>query len=375
MEMHQTKSKHEDSNQSQHSETSQPADEPMQTKKITDLNDDCLMKTFVDFDLQNLLNVAIVSKWLQPAAAEMYRRKFGGKQVIIYGCNDIHPNMRNAYIKPKEYDDYIICFGLRTSLLYLRCFGPSISYLLIDCNKSYSKRYEYLLQYINKYCAASNIKIWSMPDIATEQEFQNVYVENVEAIDCDLSFVVAKCFPNLRQLKLDCVRIPDRFTGKLFPHLEHLTIEYIHCNGFTPVEFAAGLLNGIHQLKSFVIKFHGFPSGSGLSISELLDLIKDKPLITTVVAWSNIDEQVYSPEVKQIVDEHSALVELDLPCYRFGIADAIALIRPLKSLQKITFQMQQTDYLDFVPQLKGKWKAARKRFSYLYSGYGLVKLD
>lgn len=55
------------------------------TTKITDLNDDCLVKCFKYLDLISLFKVSVASKWLRPAANDVYNRKFGSNKVRFRG--------------------------------------------------------------------------------------------------------------------------------------------------------------------------------------------------------------------------------------------------------------------------------------------------
>lgn len=214
-------------------------DEPMKpATKIVDLNDDCLMKIFGYLDLQSLFSVAIANEWLRPAANDVYKRKFGTKLINICKCDDYRPVTRaygrgehvaydhrvpihliDLQAKPSQIHSFQIC-GLKTTLLYLRCFGSSIKDLKICYNRSTSKRYGYVHQYINDYCTESlvSLSFKQMTETMSIEQFQKNFV-NVEEIDFlfsnfgDQSFF--KCFPNLIRLRIYRVRTVQNFMGTL----------------------------------------------------------------------------------------------------------------------------------------------------------------
>lgn len=89
--------------------------------KIIGLNDDCLVKVFDYLSLLELFNVAIANEWLRPAAAAVYKRRFGGYPVTINKCCDVRGFIPPT--SPYKSNDRIDIFGLKMCLRYLRCFG------------------------------------------------------------------------------------------------------------------------------------------------------------------------------------------------------------------------------------------------------------
>lgn len=346
--------------------------------KITDVNDDCLVNFFEHLDPQNLLNVAMANANLRPAAAEVYKRRFDKKLVRIERC-ETRPNTRAAARNDcmnksfaLEFDtesDTITIRGLKTCLMYLRCFGPYITDLLIDYgkSKSMSKHYEHVHQYINDYCAGSLISFafYYMQKDAIIEQFQKGFanVKKVRIFDNCLilqspSFV--KWFPELRDLKLNDLRA-YRFIEKPFQHLEHLYIgvSYAHHSGFLRETIATNLLNGIHQLKILQIESeHVIPL---TSIDIWLDVIKEQSSITEFYVEDN--GPMNTAEVSRLIEENSTLIGLILPNYRLTIDDAIVLVRQLNSLMKFMFQMLDSEYSQLVSQLDDKWEA-KKNYTY-----------
>lgn len=337
------------------------------TTKITDLNDDCLTKMFGYLNLQSLFNVAVANEWLRPAANEVYKRKFDTKIVKISGLD--YRRKKKQYSVPKEYgSNGIRIVTLKTSLQYLRCFGPSVSNLKIIYQAAETKRYEYVHQYISDYCAdtLACIEFQSMPNIPIKQ-FQKVFVnvKEVAVINTVLeqhlqSF--AEWFPNLSCLKLHYSQRGQCFTTEPFQHLEQLSVFGPHA--FYPNGFVTDVLRGAHQLTRVDVYIFGeeeFP------IESLLDMIKDKPLLAEFTYEAS---KICHPmavdlaAVHRIINEHPALLELVLPQYQFPLDGVHALIDQLDSLKEFRFIMRHSEYNDLVLQLNNEWCSTSYRFWY-----------
>lgn len=211
-----------------------PESESIATK-ITDINDFCLIKIFEYLDLQSLLSVAIANEWLRPAAREVYKCKFNETTVLIEECENVHP--KESFELEESY--FITVRGLTMCLKYLRCFGPILSGLSIRYDDSESKRYDYIHQYVNDFCADSltDISFQKIPN-TTIKQFQNVFnnVDCVSVSSGDLTQHLPKiveCFPNLDKLDFENIKIDNRFTLKPFQNLNDLYVNGIECNGST----------------------------------------------------------------------------------------------------------------------------------------------
>lgn len=350
-------------------------DETIQATKIIDLNDDCLLKIFRHLNLKSLFNVAVANEWLRPAAGEVYKRKFGAKKVRIPKCDDYYSNTHAVANNGKfskvpglnEMDTTIVVRGLKPTLQFLRCFGSSINNLTINYNKSKSKRYQYVLQYINDYCAKSliEISIFCMPNvaIATEQPFQNVFhsLKNVQFQCCSLGQQwpsILEYFSNVQNLHL--VRNVYCETNKVilkpFQHLKNISI----------VASKDTWLN-----KNMANFFQMAPQLSGLEITAidnfevpmgpLLDLIKHNQSISKLI----LNPKSYratimnSEHVQQLITNHPALIVLYLPNYRFSGGDANTVIHKLNTLKKFRFRMKSSDQPYFENQLVVAAKAKK----------------
>lgn len=317
---------------------------------------------------QNLFKIAnsnSLSTAAGSTAAGVYQRKFGTKPVVICDYEDIR---QNSYIRHPEkftstvveYGGKIYILGLKAYLPYLRCFGRSISNLTIDYNGSKSKRVIYLHQFINDYCCKSLVKIafFRMPSIAIKQ-FQQVFANArlLSVSQSDLGKQIpafAKCFPNLRAFNAIDTKLMERFGAQRFKHLEHLKIhERICSREFTSIQFVADLLNGSRRLNSLDI---ALCMDTEEPISVLLDLIRSNRLITKLISSTKFAANVSLADVRRIINEHPTLIELNLSRNHFAADDAIALIRQLNSLKKITLTIDNLDCGRFESQLRDGWK-------------------
>ena len=346
-------------------EVKEPA--AVQPLKIIDLNDDCLTKIFGYLNLRSLLNVANANEWLRPAAADVYKRKFGTKTVQL-SIHDNRPKTRSSVHNdcpvqcavPKEYKHSI---EMNSSLLcfqYIRCFGSSISDLTIDYNESKPKLIEHLHHYINEYCAESLIEIGfrSKPNHSIEQ-FVKPFV-NIENVNVDggnfgkqlLSFI--KWFPRMRYLEFRNVQVNHHFSAIHFQHLEHLTIDDCNQIGLTFYD-AKNLLQSNQQLKSIEIKtdLHKIPIGTWLVI------IKDHKSLTKLSLMRNEWSFVNSAVVQRLINEHPSLVELNMQNNMFTVNLVITLIERLKSLKMFSFNLYHWD----IRELESTLKECHKRWS------------
>lgn len=231
-------------------------------KRITDLNNDCLVEIFGYLDLQHLFNIAIANEWMRPAARDVYKRKFGLQPVQIFGCDDYsRPNEHSVATNDHEIEYYpikemygrvYIC-GLKTCLLYLRCFGSSINDLTICYYQSQIKRYDYIHEYINDYCAESltHLSFSEMPNITIERSqtiFANVQSVEISYSDLEEQLPSFKtCFPNMHRLYMNQVRMGNYSIAIAFQHLVNLRID-----GCTTIELKTkfvDLLRMNRQLK------------------------------------------------------------------------------------------------------------------------------
>lgn len=341
------------------------------TVKITDCDDLCLEKIFDHLSLMELLRVAAANKLLIPAARHLYKRKFGTRTVCISGCDDLRPNTRanaraggvNRPPAPHaKVPNSIHIRRLKPALWYLRCFGPVISRLSIAYNKSKSRRYQFLHQYINQYCAGNlvEISLRDMPNIKlrpfNKRPFVNVTSVNI--VGCRLGTQLPSMvgwFPNLRTLELSKIDVNHRFVDAAFPQLESLEICMNGTNGFTVNDFTT-LLSVNRQLRNIDITATAYQKH--FSMTGLLNTIRDHQRIEKL-AIRMISENMFfgleRAELDRIVNEHPTLVTLDLLFCRFKIDDVIMLLRELKSLKKLNFMMHEQEHEKLKSMMGDEW--------------------
>lgn len=339
-------------------------DDAEEKMKIVDLNDDCLVKIFGYLNVESLSNVAISNKWLKPAATNVFKRKYGKKEVVINECDDFHPNMSgDAYEirSPKERTTNIAIYGLKACLLYLRYFGSSIENLTIDYYKSKSIRYEFVHQYINTYCtkSLSCISFMRFPSISIERfEKPFINVRSVIVRDSDLDKQLTSCgkwFPIMRRLKLTNVRLTDDFDQTSFQHLKHLCVCLDEQVGLK-ITNVPQLLHLNRRLRSLEIEAYH----KSIPMNTLLDMIKDHTKITKLdmrMLGQYLKSRVNPLEVQRFIDQHSSLVKLHLPHYQFTADDVIALICQHNTLKSFRFRMKNSsNYTELESKLdKTKW--------------------
>lgn len=324
-------------------------DDADQKMRIVDLNDDCLAKIFRYLNLESLLNISMANKWLAPAAADTFKRRYGKKEVLINECDDFHPNMSDDAYEvraPKERTTNIAIYGLKASLLYLRYFGASIENLTIDYYKSTSIRYGFIHQYISTYCTTSLtcMSFMHLPG-ASMQNFEKTFknVRRVIVRDSDLGEQLTSCgkwFPKMNRLKLTNVRLADDFDATSFQHLKHLCICLDEQVGLKMANIPQ-LLQQSRRLRSFEIEAYH----KSIPMIMLLDMIKNHSRISKLdirMLGQYSKSKVVPSEVQRLVTEHSSLVKLHLPHYQFQTDDVIALTCQHKTVKSFRFRMKNS---------------------------------
>lgn len=334
--------------------------------KIIGLNDDCLIKIFNHLNLLNLFNVAIANEWLRPAAAYVYKRKFGTKRVIINGCDFIC----HVYSAPVESSNHIDIYGLKMALQYLRCFGPSIRDLSIDYSQSQSKRYQYVLDYISKYCEESLVNVsfsWLLENSMPHFNKQLINVASITVQHSNLGkqlLEFAESCSNVKNLKLYDVCLDRNFIAAAFMQLQDLTICAASCcSRFLVNRAYTKLLRMNPQLQSVELETSYI---RGMTMETLLQMLKNNTAINKLIVTSNsMKYRVKLSAVQQLANEHPSIAELDLHQYEFTVDNVIAIIEQLSALKKIKFRMQNATDMEFhclelETKLKDQWEVERR---------------
>ncbi|XP_031634288.1 uncharacterized protein LOC116347714 [Contarinia nasturtii] len=218
------------------------------TKKLTDVVDDCLERIFMHLSVEDLLNIAHTNKQLIPAADLAFQRKFGKMEFQLNNKRYYYSSGDNIKINDKK-----------TQLRLLRCFGHFITKLDLQQSDEFGKK---LVDYANEYCfeslTAIKIRWLYIRNDMLQKPFSNIEV--VELKECklyaDTNF--KKWFPAMRRLELNWSSpfTKGMFIVKNIPQLEHLAI---HCNRNKPSENICTSLRNNPQLRSVYLWVYRLP--------------------------------------------------------------------------------------------------------------------
>lgn len=347
------------------SESNKPSNVPKEPTKIIALNEDSLEKIFNRLDLQSLFNVAIANEWLRPVAGKIYNQKFRARTVHV------KPSKSNGILPLTEFEDTIAVNGLKSCLLFLRCFGKFITHLKVGYRLNNDVAYDHVNHYITTYCAKYLLQI---EFDRTPSSFKELFCKpfaNVEfaaicygGLEQEFSSF-PEWFPNIRHLKLNQLELEQQYSGVHFKHLDRLDVNL----GFDYSELseasAFSLLNANQQLRNLIISVD--VQHCNEIMVTLLDIIKNNKLISTLTMRTGRNNPLVKRfQIQRIVNEHRNLTELDLDCCTFTANDAVWFIHRLYSLQKFIFCIYDpSEYQKFESKLgkNGKWMCSFDRSS------------
>lgn len=356
-----TTSNNIESEQSQQLVASEEPTNAVETKTITNIYYDCLERIFGFLDLESLLSFADTCKRLQIGAAHYFGDEFGETLLVLDNFDGGAPGLLVD-------SRFIVSTRLKMSLALLRCFGNKISYLFIKTDD----HIDHLIQYIIRYCGDALIDITfhqGLPVFPIEncqQPFKNV--ERISVANVVLNEQLASvvhCFPFIKFFSMDGISFDPDFVGVCLPQLRYLTIK-VDSDGQSDCT-ERGLINLMHanpQLESLSIDL-----GRKMALSTIMEIVSGNSSISDLVMVPNpesirnvVDVMSESTEeLTRFANEHSSLVNLYIPEYRFTADDAIAFIRQLTSLASFLFSVHgHSEFESFIDQLDKKWKVNLK---------------
>lgn len=341
--------------------------------KITDLNENCLMKIFSRLDLTDLLNVAMANKKLELVAASTFGRKFGMKTICLQNVNKCNP--------PRIYtlDDDIYVRGLKLCLPFLRCFGAQItelhsfdgSYPHVLISTEYKSKFSHHVdRYLNQYCTENLQKIlfYGRPAFSSEN-FRRPFrmVKQICFIDADLENGLSNFgnwFPGLTHLELNTICIDGPLNTVALPVLEHLSLkinnsstdnDHSDSDWNFSVQNVCEFLNQNPHLRSIEIDM---ADRQTITIEKLLDIIEGNRSISKIMMTDgSLSEDVNMDELERLVRKCRPLDEIDLPRHKFTVESVQFCIRHLISLRKFRFQMaDRSEYDQLLQQFSGNWQ-------------------
>lgn len=310
----------------------QPPEEPLDQLKITDVNNDCLENIFDRLSIDDLLNVADANKWLRVAAASVYRRKYGRKEVTQGELNLNHPGSIRAFNK-------VNISGLKTCLRFVRCFGHNISHLRIDYLRSSRKEYTYLDRYVNEYCAEALIQIIYIQKSTILMDIPGKLFTNVQNLFITKSNVANRLaeilgwFPNLIHLVLNSNRIDGDSIGECFPRLTGLVI----CANFGRKTFInhENIVHAVRlnpQLR--VIAIRDTSNDDRYPFMNLLEIASKNPsIISLALVKRHVRWTVDTEQFLQLAMALPHLRDLAINSQMLRTSDVIQFIRLAKHLE------------------------------------------
>ncbi|XP_031633903.1 uncharacterized protein LOC116347459 [Contarinia nasturtii] len=183
------------------------------TMKLTDVIDDCLEHVFMDLSLEDLLNIADTNKELKPAADMAFRRKFGKMEFQLD---------KDRFQCAIKLGEHIVINDKKTQLQLLRCFGHSVTKLVLRPPGVFSRR---LISYANKFCFNSLTDIKIMHFDFTRNNFLNKLGEKTVCGFSQNKFKLKKRFRNVEVVSLSsCQLYADTNLKKLFPAMRRLDL-------------------------------------------------------------------------------------------------------------------------------------------------------
>lgn len=194
--------------------------------KITDVNNDCLVRVFEYLSFDDLLSIAEANKRLRQAAGFVFARAFGTRAIYL----NVTLSYREGTVEVN--DERISINDLKTSLQILRNFGPWIKKLeLAYAPFTFPQRREEVDRYIMKYCAAS------LTDLELNALAENSFKDlrkpfsNVEKVRFNFGTLGKKLtqfnrwFPKMRCLELMSNQFADsKCIETSFPSLTELMV-------------------------------------------------------------------------------------------------------------------------------------------------------
>lgn len=228
--------------------------------KITDVHQFCLEHICMYLDLNDLLNLADANKYLKLATKNFFVLKYGVKSIVIDQrfSNAFRPNFNTNQTHTME-NDAVRIYNLKMCFQILRCFGSTISELVLDYNYHEIDKlplsYQVIINYMHEFCMESLKKLVLHP-VASLKYFTKFF-ENVEKLEIGkrslLENRLTNVFPNVRLLEFD----DYSYTGVAlvhFPHLQHLKMPLFD----SQKNAASSILRSNPQLKSLHIRSAGF---------------------------------------------------------------------------------------------------------------------
>lgn len=363
------------------------------TKKINDVNHDCLENSLKYLSFEELLNVADSNQHLRESAELMYKINYSRKHLIIYNGE---PRLVSHYINENTISIYTLKMVLQT----LRCFGrlaPNID--IRDVPQEYGKknliRLGQIMKYVNDYCPKSFITIRICTDLKGllhQNQGPFLKIENIEVYEYNLTTsVLNQLFPNMLHLTMNYGGTffeDGRCTAdveKYIPYLKHLEIitDYfgarycIRTRRQTKHKFQRIILKNIKRFGEIRSEFPEtrLPFDHLEELHLHISFFDDDKFFSFFRKYSTVLKLKLSLRYKSSIKNYriadnvinipklattfSSLKEIDLRCCNFTANGINQLINQFKALEKFCVHFENhSEYIDVENRLRSEWQGS-----------------
>lgn len=169
---------------------------------LTDLDDLCVENILKRLYLSDLCQVAQVNRSLFQFARVEFNRRYRQKKFQL-SLNEIVTTYSD------EQGDSVTLYGLRNTLIVLRCFGDLICNLAIDTAGAPRFKEDKLWRYLNMYCSQSVQRLHlHHVNFYLAINFEKIFynLREVFFVNCDFYdnlYHIKNFFPNLNNIKFD----------------------------------------------------------------------------------------------------------------------------------------------------------------------------
>lgn len=333
------------------------------TLNITDLNDECLELIFERLNLQEFLNVATSNKWLNRSAGAIFRHWHSHKIVKLQMS-------ANECLHSTEIVDMntLMINGLKQCLRILRCFGPYISNIGLQCSDDTSEHINFVTQYLNEYCAETleNITFIKMPILLRtnmQKPFENVqqiYIAESQLFEQLSNF--NDWFPNLRRLELINNTFEPKWANVHFSHLQEFRFFAICHDKRTRSKlkkYLSRFLKSNTQLRSFRMEIEMSDEKYVLRFIDLMASMKDNSTIIILESHSSFGCDITMDDLNLLAKTLPSLEQIDFRGYYFETSEIISFIQQMKSLKCFQFGLETKSKSiqdQFQAQLNDEWQ-------------------
>lgn len=259
---------------------------------------------------------------MQLAIVAELARKFSWKAVWL----NLDATEPRVIVEEKR----IVIDGLQFCIPFLRLMGQKLSKLVLTGDE----RDLSIGRHINDFCANTLTSMtFNYRSEFGQDDFVQPFnaVDTVRIIDCDLGASLCHFghwFPNVRQLKIYEGSRDNRSTYVHFPCLQNLSISFA----------GIGMLRANPQIIMLELNL---PWQRHIKFLDWLVFNPSVIKLSVKVRGTSSLRALSGSETQQLIREHPLIVELNLPQFQLNSNNALTLVRGLKRLKKLQFQLKE----------------------------------